>query len=67
MYYLFQKQSAGSSWHFVGEFETKEDCEYSMDIVGEPIHVEYKIIKGEELNYEEKIPVYSFNIIEEEK
>lgn len=53
-----------SDWWFHGEFDTKEDAEKDMIVIGEPESIEYKVIKGIQLDTEEGIASYPTNIKE---
>lgn len=53
-----------SGWYFHGEYETKEAAELDMVVTGEPEAIEYKVIKGIQLDTEEGIAAYPTNIKE---
>jgi hypothetical protein len=48
----------------MGDFNTKEECEKEMGFTGEPESVDYMIIRGEELEYEDAPAIYPFKILE---
>jgi hypothetical protein len=63
-YFLFSKYPHGGDyhWRYFGEYDTREECENDMEQSGEPESIEYKIIRGIELEYEEGIPRFPYVI-----
>jgi hypothetical protein len=62
-YFVFSKYQSNSTWHFDGEFDTPEEAESEMTMMGEPESIEYMIIKGQQLETEEGIATYPINIV----
>ena len=63
-YYLFSRRYKNKSWEYFNEFDTKEECESEMEFHGEPEAIEYLVIKGTKLEYEEGVAIYPFVIKE---
>jgi len=66
-YFLFSKYDRDAKWYYYGEYSTKEDCESHMAMHGEPESVEYIVIKGTQLDYEDGVAIFPFVIKEEEE
>ncbi|MFA5174709.1 MAG: hypothetical protein WC438_06005 [Candidatus Pacearchaeota archaeon] len=66
-YFLFSKYDRDEKWYYSGEYDTKEECESHMAMHGEPESIEYIVIKGIQLDYEDGIAIYPFVIKEDEK
>lgn len=63
-YFIFSKYPSDDTWHFFGEYKTKKEAEYSMKLTSEFEDVDYMVIKGNILNYEEGVPVLPYIILE---
>jgi len=62
-YFLFSRYERDKEWYYNGEYDTKEECENDMAMHRE---LEYIVIKGTQLNYEEGVAVFPFVIKEDE-
>jgi hypothetical protein len=58
-YFLFSKYDRDEKWYYSGESH--------MAMHGEPESIEYIVIKGIQLDYEDGIAIYPFVIKEDEK
>ena len=65
-YFLFSRYERDKEWYYNGEYDTKEKCENDMAIHGEPESMEYIVIKGTQLDYEDGVAVFPFVIKEDE-
>ena len=64
-YHIFYRRPHDSMWVYQGAFDYKTQAEEAMHQHGEPEGIEYKIIKGVELEYEDAPPIYPYFIKEE--
>jgi hypothetical protein len=56
---------SNGGWIYFGDYDTREDAEKDMVMEGEPSDIEFIVIKGKELKYEEGVAIYPFIILEE--
>jgi hypothetical protein len=63
-YHLFYKYPRDDKWIFDNEYDSKEDCEKAMSQTGEPEGIDYKVIKGIELSYDDAPAIYPYWIME---
>lgn len=64
MYYIFSKYPEDKTWHYLGEFKTKEEAENELSQSGEPEEVENMVIKGNLLDWKNGNPIYPVIIID---
>ncbi len=67
-YHVFSKYGTNKNdnWEYFGDYDTKELAEKHMEMHGEPEDIQYIVIKGKQLEYEDGVAIYPFVIVEEE-
>ncbi len=68
-YHVFSRYCSNTDsndWIYFGDYDTKEFAEKHMEMHGEPEDIEYLVIKGKQLEYEDGVAIYPFVILEEE-
>jgi hypothetical protein len=70
-YHVFSRygtnRSDNNEWEYFGDYDTKELAEKHMEMQGEPEDIQYMVIKGKQLEYEDGVAIYPFIILEEEE
>lgn len=64
-YFLFYKYPHDKAWIFEDEYLTKKECEDSMEQSGEPEGIDYMVIKGKLLKYEDAPARFPYYILED--
>ena len=57
---------SNGGWIYFGDYDTKELAEKDMVMTGEPEDIEFMVIKGKQLQYEDGVAIYPFVIMEDE-